>query len=624
MAYRSDFPDEVRARLAISEVIGRKIKLTRKGREHLGLCPFHSDRKPSLTVSDEKGFYHCFSCQAHGDVFSFVMETEGLSFPEALEQLAGLAGLEVPAPTPDGAEHAKRRASLIEVMEIAASWYESQLAAQAGEKAATYLQTRGVSPATRKAFRLGFAPARRAALKEALIARGIAEAILIEAGLVIQPDDGGDGGDRDGGETYDRFRDRIMFPIADHRGKIIAFGGRAMGEAKAKYLNSPETPVFHKGSVLYGLAAARAPARAAGTVLVVEGYMDVIALHEAGFANAVAPLGTAVTEDQLALLWRLAPEPVLCFDGDAAGGRAAVAAAERALPLLQPGRSLRIAKIPAGEDPDTLVRKQGGGALRALIDDAMRLDELLWWKEKTAVRTDSPEREAGLRARLDALAAAIREPTVREAYQRLFAARLAAAFGETPPRRGQGWAGKGKWTGRRAPAPPARPSRALLQTSLAREGDAGGARERFLVGCVLAHPALVERIEEPLAQAVLVDPGLDTLRGAILKLCADRADLDSGTLNSQLRQEGLGEHVDRLAAGGTVIPPDSTELDVVERVWRQALSRHTSGSLQTEIETATLGPEDWSEEQNIRVRTLQEERDRAEGAPTRGNLVNRV
>ncbi len=615
MAYRTDFPDEVRARLAISEVIGRKIKLTRKGREHLGLCPFHSDRKPSLTVSDEKGFYHCFSCQAHGDVFDFVMETEGLNFREALEQLAGLAGLEVPAPTPDGAEHAKRRASLIDAMEIAAGWYESQLAAQVGQTAAAYLGERGVSPETVGAFRLGFAPARRTALKDALIARGIAEDALIEAGLVVRPDDG-DG--RDGGDTYDRFRDRIMFPIADPRGKIIAFGGRAMGEAKAKYLNSPETPLFHKGSVLFGLAAARAPAREAGTVLVAEGYMDVIALHEAGLANAVAPLGTAVTEDQLALLWRLAPEPVLCFDGDGAGRGAAVRTAERALPLLQPGRSLRIAQLPDGEDPDSLVRKQGAGALRALLDDALRLDELLWWKERTAVRTDSPEREAGLRARLDALAGAIREPTVREAYQRLFAARLAEAFGETPRRRGKG----GAWTGRRAPPPPARPSRALLRTGLARDGDAGAGRERFLVGCVIAHPGLIERIEEALAQATLADPGLDRLRGAILKVCADRAGLDSDALKSQLNQEGLGESLDRLAAGGTVIPPASSDLDTVEHAWREALALHSRRLLRAEIETAWHDfAEDSSEEKRGRVRALQEELGGAEGVRTRGNLA---
>jgi DNA primase len=608
----------VRARLAISEVIGRKIKLTRKGREHLGLCPFHSDRKPSLTVSDEKGFYHCFSCQAHGDVFAFVMETEGLSFPEALEQLAGLAGLEVPARTRDGAERAQRRASLVDVMEMAAGWYESQLAAQAGAAASAYLNERGVSPQTAGAFRLGFAPARRTALKDALIARGVAGDALIEAGLVIQPEVG-DG--RDGGDTYDRFRDRIMFPIADHGGKIIAFGGRAMGEAKAKYLNSPETPLFHKGSVLYGLAAARGPAREAGTVLVAEGYMDVIALHEAGFAHVVAPLGTALTEDQLALLWRVAPEPVLCFDGDAAGGRAAIAAAARALPLLQPGRSLRIAKFPEGEDPDSFVRKAGAGALRTLIGDAMRLDELLWWKERTAERTDSPEREAGLRARLDALAASIKEPTVREAYQRLFAARLIEAFGESLRRR----RGGAEWTGRKTPLPPARPSRALLQTRLVSGADAGGARERFLLGCVLAHASLFERIEEPLAQAVLADPGLDRLRGAILKVCADQAGLDSDTLDSNLRQEGFGESLDRLAAGGSVIPPKSADLDTVERAWREALALHSRGLLQAEIETAWNDfAEDSSEEKRGRVRALQEELGGAEGVRTRGNLVNPV
>lgn len=619
MAYRSDFPDEVRARLAISEVVGRKMKLTRKGHEHVGLCPFHNDRKPSLTVSDDKGFYHCFSCQAHGDIFAFVMETEGLSFPEALEQLAGFAGLEVPAPTPEGAAQDKRRASLRDVVEMAAGWYESQLAGQGGEAAREYLAARGVSAATMKTFRLGFAPSRRTALKDALTARGVAEDALVEAGLGVRPDDGGD--------LFDRFRDRIIFPITDARGKVIAFGGRAMGEAKAKYLNSPETPLFHKGRVLFGFAAARAPARKAGTVLVAEGYMDVIALYEAGFTHAVAPLGTALTGDQLALLWRLAPEPVLCFDGDAAGRRAAAGAATHALPLLQPGRSLRIAQLPDGEDPDSLVRGQGPAALRALIDDAMRLDELLWWKERTAERTDSPEREAGLRARLKALAATIAEPTVREAYQRLFAARMAEAFGEGPRRRGAGRSDQGGWkgAGRRLPLPPARPSRALLRTALAQGGDSSTARARFLVACVLARPGLAERVDEALAQAVLGDPGLDRLRGAILKVCADQPGLDSSALDSQLRQQGLDEALDRLAAGGTVIPPASTELDVVERAWREALALHSRGVLRAEIETAWHDyAEDSSEEKRGRVRALQEELGGAEGTRTRGNLVNPI
>ena len=302
MAFPAHFIDEVRNRVGLADVVGRRVKLTRKGREHAGLCPFHNEKTPSFTLNEDKGFYHCFGCGKHGSVFDFVMETEGLNFPEAVEKLAAEAGLQVPEQSPEAAQRAKVQAGLYDVMEMAADWFANRLLAEAGSQARGYLRERGVGKQAMEHFQLGYAPESRSALKQHMMTREITDEQLIEAGLVIKPEDGGD--------SYDRFRNRLMFPISDRRGRVIAFGGRALSEAKAKYLNSPETPLFHKGSVLYNLSAARAALRDDGQVIVAEGYMDVIALHEGGFPYAVAPLGTAVTETQLTELWRATPEPV--------------------------------------------------------------------------------------------------------------------------------------------------------------------------------------------------------------------------------------------------------------------------------------------------------------------------
>ncbi|MCH7807554.1 MAG: DNA primase, partial [Proteobacteria bacterium] len=348
MAYPNEFLDEIRARTSLESVISRKVKLTKRGRELLGLCPFHNEKTPSFTVVEEKGFYHCFGCGAHGDVIRFVMDQEGLHFHEAIEKLAAGAGLPLPKFSAEDLEAEKKRTSLYDVMARALDWFIAQLNTDQGKAARNYLKQRGLSQDIIQRFSLGFAPARKTALKEALQARNIKHEELIACGLLIEPEDKSD--------TFDRFRNRLMFPILDARGRTIAFGGRALDEAPAKYLNSPETVLFHKGKVLYNHAGARKAAVEAGEVIVVEGYMDVIALAQAGFENTVAPLGTALTEDQLYLLWRLAPEPVLCFDGDPAGLKAATRAMERALPLLRAGRSLKFAMLPEGDDPDTLVR----------------------------------------------------------------------------------------------------------------------------------------------------------------------------------------------------------------------------------------------------------------------------
>ena len=329
MAFPPQFLDELRARLPVSEVVGRKVRLLRKGREHSGLCPFHNEKTPSFTVNDEKGFYHCFGCGAHGSVIDFAMETEGLSFPEAVEKLAGQAGLQVPQSSPEERERAKVRSTLYDVLEQVCDWYEDQLTRPGGRQAYDYLKQRGFTDETIGRFRLGFAPDGRGKLLQAMESRGIERRQLVEAGLIKLPEGGGD--------PRDYFFNRVMFPITDGRDRVIAFGGRILGDGQPKYLNSPETPLFHKGRNLYNYAMAREASKDAGTVIVAEGYTDVIALAQAGLPNAVAPLGTALTEEQIGLLWRIADEPVLCFDGDNAGERAALRAAERAMPILKPG-----------------------------------------------------------------------------------------------------------------------------------------------------------------------------------------------------------------------------------------------------------------------------------------------
>src|ERR1700744_5954189 len=335
MRFTPQFLEDLRARLPVSEVVGKRVKLKRAGREWKGLSPFQEEKTPSFTVNDQKQFYHDFSTGRHGNIFDFVMQTEGCSFPEAVERLAGRGG----KPLPGAARHAQRGKTLHDVMELAAKFFADTLASRHGAKARGYLGDRAISPSTQLQFRLGYAPGERFALKEYLGAQGVPTADMVEAGLCI-------GGD-DIPVPYDRFRDRVMFPITDARGRVIAFGGRALEkDVAAKYLNSPETPLFHKGDNLYNLAAARQATHNGAPLIVVEGYVDVIAMVTAGFAASVAPLGTAMTENQLALLWEMADEPLLCFEGDRAGQKAAYRAADLAMPHLKPGKSLRFALLP--------------------------------------------------------------------------------------------------------------------------------------------------------------------------------------------------------------------------------------------------------------------------------------
>lgn len=518
MAFPPDFLEQLRDRVSLVDVVSRHVKLQRRGREFVGLSPFKQERTPSFTVVPDKGFFHCFSSGEHGDVIGFLMRLEGLSFPEAVEKLAQAAGLEVPRESPEAAAQARRRRGLLDAVEAAAAFYERQLRLPAGRRAMDYLRGRGLDDDTVGRFRLGYAPGDSAALEQALKRGGFEPGTLLEAGLLRLPE---------GAETpVASLRNRVVFPITDRRGLPIAFGGRALGDAQPKYLNTPESPVFRKGEVLYGLAQARDAAWRAKEVIVVEGYMDAIALSQAGFAHTVASLGTAFGENQLRALWRIVDEPVLCFDGDDAGRRAARRAAERALPLLAPGKSLRFARLPDERDPDDLVRQEGAAALRAVVERAQTPVDLLWSSEVEAVRPDSPDRRARFSGNLLALVSGVRDQTVRRYYEAEILSRLREHFGvnlrpETVARR---------------PAP-------SLPGGGRERGEAriAGLRERQVQGVLAAavnHPGLAVEFAYEIAELECA-ASLDRLRQEILRLAADGEGIDAGVWRTHFESVGL-------------------------------------------------------------------------------------
>ncbi len=537
MRFPPQFLDELRARLPVSDVVGRRVKLKKAGREWKGLSPFNRERTPSFFVNDQKGFYHDFSSGKHGDIFGFVMDTEGVTFPEAVERLAAMAGLSVPKMTEEAEAQEQRRRTLHDIVELAAKFFEATLASRAGAKARGYLADRGLDPATQLKFRIGYAPPDRFALKEHLGALGISNEDMIETGLLIAGDDIP--------LPYDRFRDRVMFPISDLGGRVIAFGGRALEkDVPAKYLNSPETPLFHKGAMLYNGQVARQAAHQGAQVIAVEGYVDVIAMVTAGFSATVAPLGTALTEDQLALLWKMSDEPILCFDGDEAGQRAAFRAVDLALPRLRPGKSLLFASLPDGQDPDDLVRSGGKGAIADVLAGARPLAEMLWMRETAAGRFDTPERRAGLEARINAVTAGIAHEAVRKYYRQDLETRLRTLF--APPARAgksggtgryqdrmpgrQGFAGqqgfRDRFAGRRAgrggfaeaePANLAPLSPRLAASSIVRGSrSALPAREALILLALVNHPWLLDTHSEEVAELEFQNPDADLLRRAIL------------------------------------------------------------------------------------------------------------
>ena len=611
MRFSDQLLDEIRARIRVSEVVGRKVALRRKGREFAGLSPFGKEKTPSFFVNDEKQFYHCFSSGKHGDIFTWLMEMEGLSFPEAVERLAAEAGVALPKGTREDAERERKRAGLAEVMEMADAFFRARLEARDAAAARAYLERRGLSAATIEAFGLGYAPADRQALRGHLAARGVTDRQMAEAGLVIHGPDIA--------EPFDRFRDRITFPIGDARGRTIAFGGRALAsDAQAKYLNSPDTPLFHKGRVVYNFARARKPAFEAQALLVAEGYMDVIALTQAGFPHAVAPLGTALTEEQIALLWRLAPEPVLCFDGDRAGQAAAYRAVDRVLPILKPGHSVRFAFLPEGKDPDDLIRTEGPDAMRDIVARAQPLYRVVWEREVASRRLDTPERRAAFQSAVRQLARSVRDETVREHYVRVFEEQLATLLGGGPAaarggmrRRsagGGGRSGRGAGTG----APPRRfdpggASPALKRSALARGSAVGPRRSQaLLVLAALNHPWLAEAHLEVLSGVSLGDPSLDSLLNEIIHVAAQGEALERDAMRAHLESHGFGHVVRALmsdpALNTVAFCRSEADPAVAEIGFRDSLHECAAEGLRADLARAEADfAADPSEENSMRI-----------------------
>jgi DNA primase len=639
MRFSPQFLDELRARLPVSEVVGRRVKLKKAGREWKGLSPFQQEKTPSFTVNDQKGFYHDFSSGKHGDIISFLMETEGVGFTEAVERLASMAGVPLPAVTPDAARHEQRRKTLYDVMELAAKFFADTLASRNGAKARGYLGDRGISPATQLQFRIGYAPGERFALKEHLGAQNIPVEDMVEAGLLYSGDDIP--------VPYDRFRDRVMFPITDLRGRVIAFGGRALEkDVNAKYRNSPETPLFHKGDNLYNLAPARLATHNGSSLVVVEGYIDVIAMVGAGFPASVAPLGTALTESQLALLWKMADEPILCFDGDKAGQKAAWRAADMALPHLKPGKSLRFALLPEGQDPDDLARSGGRGAIEEVISAARGLADVIWSREIEGGTFATPERRAALEARIRELSNGIEDEVVRRYYrqdlserlQRTFAPEVARGYGRggyraaagnfggesgrrfaprgvfTPgaagrfePRGGRGLPGTP--TINRGPYQAASPQ--LASSPIMRgQRSAISRREALILQSLINHPWLLHDHLEEVAALELAHPEAHRLRAGIISAFANdhhhspepaeqsekmRADLAAGGFSQALQR------VERAITTSAVwgAQAGAAREDVLS-TWRQLVSLHRQWhSLLRELKDAEAALGDEASEANL-------------------------
>ena len=538
MSLTPAFLDELRMRTSLSTLIGRTIKVTKAGREYKACCPFHNEKTPSFTINDEKGFYHCFGCGAHGDAIRWMTDQRGLPFMEAVKELAQAASMDVPAPDPRAAKRAEAAKGLHDAMAAAQNFFEDQLGGIDGAEARAYLARRGISDATRRAFGFGYSPDSRGKLKTAL--RDFGDPMLVEAGLLIDPDAlDGDAKRTTKRDSYDRFRGRLMLPIRDIRGRVIAFGGRILGAGEPKYLNSPDTPLFDKGRTLYNIDRASPASRTSGRVIVVEGYMDVIALAQAGFDDAVAPLGTALTEHQIERLWKMVEVPILCFDGDGAGQKAAIRAAIRALPLLRPGHSLAFATLPAGKDPDDLIRAEGPAAMNAVLASAQPLVDRLWNHEQGVAPLDTPEQKAALKQRLGAITEAIQHPDVRAHYAHAFRERYDALFfarpAFTPAPRGQG-GGAGRWQRDRkgnwkAPlAPAGAEARAIGATGMERH------LLRAILASLLRYPEQIARHRETLASLHVGDPILAEMLATMIAASMRKETVVTDTLLTILGQ----------------------------------------------------------------------------------------
>ena len=517
MAVPPEFIEDLRQRVPLSDIVGKRVKLTRKGRRFSGLCPFHSEKTPSFSVVDDDGFYHCFGCGVHGDAISFLRETDGLEFMEAVERLAEMAGLAMPASTPQDPKVTAQRKAAFDILETTTQFFQAALARNDGQVAARYLRDRGLGADIISTYRLGYAPP--GGLRAALSAKGFSDADMLAAGVIRKSD-------RDG-SLFDYFRDRVMFPIENRQGKVIAFGARALGDAQPKYLNSGEGPTFSKKTVLYGWVQAREGLRRKLPLVVAEGYMDVIAIQKSGTAAAVAPLGTALTEEQIALLWKLHDEPVLCFDGDAAGQRAQMRALERILPVLEPGKSARLALLPDGKDPDDVLRDAGQDGFVKVLSLSRSLVDSLWENVAGAHDLRQPEARAQFWQELRNQVRLIANNQVRSAYSDEIESRIAAM------RNAGRNAGTGGWSGG-----------GMVRPRLAKRPNTGMInRHKAILALILAHPVLVTAHYEELIGVDVADGTLDSLKKAAIDAVINDPDLDAAALSYHLQELNFAEGI---------------------------------------------------------------------------------
>ena len=608
MRFTPDFLDRLRNHLSISQVIGKRIQVKKHGREFHALCPFHNEKSPSFTISDEKGFFHCFGCGAHGDSIGFVKDYERISYVEAVEKLANEAGMALPAIDPKAQAAFKKYAQAQDICEEAALWFQKQLLSTEGNIAREYLKARGVSQDMIAQFRIGYSLGTRDGLKQYLLKKGISENDQIEMGLLIKPDNGA---------NYDRFRGRLMFPICDIRGRVVAFGGRILNakDTGAKYLNSPETTLFKKGEMLYGLHHARRTISDQNTALITEGYLDVIALHQAGLAVAVAPLGTAITEHHLSLLWRMVPDPVLCLDGDAAGARAMMRAAELALPLLKAGFGLKFALLPAGEDPDSMIHKRGVSAMKAIVSSALTLSETLWNVTARSVGTTSPEQRASLDAKLRALTEVIPDNSLKQHMREYFFKQMRSLDAPKTSKTNSSWNKSGsKNYDKNTPAKSLQKfPQSPLVAALAAQDSAASSQNRMenqLVALIVRVPELLQQveIEEEFARLPLTQAPLDKLRAALIELCGNIEKITHEQLTQELVDRGLSENLSPLLQHA-VLPKFlsardiSSEPEYLERakaLWQQMMTVFYRSEMETQRKRVLSDVGSWGDESRMK------------------------
>jgi len=603
MRFGENFMNEIKSRIRVSDVVSKHVKLKRQGREFSGLSPFTSEKTPSFFVNDEKGFYHCFSSGKHGDAISFLMELEGLTFPESVERLAEQIGIEMPKSDPAAEQRAARNKNTINWMEHAQAFFQKSLYKNIGQSSRDYLKSRGLTKTAADYFGIGYAPDNFSALKDDLIQKGAKQKTLIEAGLLVQPEN-------KSRQPWDRFRDRIMFPIHDSRGRLVAFGGRAMDKnSKAKYLNSPETPIFQKGQLLYNYhrahKAVSIPQSNERGLIVAEGYMDVIALSRAGFKHSVAPMGTALTESQLMLLWRSGPEPILCFDGDKPGIRAAYRSIERALPLIGPTRTLRFAILPDGEDPDDLIKNKGKIEMQKILNQSIPLVKMLWEREVNRGSLDTPEAKAGLKSRILNAINEIQNEEVRTQYKSDLLSRFDSEFGRRF---------KHQFNNLTSSRSPSTALKATMQPNAITK-----ARERRLISAILEWPELLNYLDEVFFGLKFTTSPAIKMQSTLLSYWQLTKSVEKSSLNAHIANQGMetlksGFSRDRkliTAAMGGI----DAELETRTAIWIKEAST-LSGFNQSDAdgsETITLMAEAIRNDNTValkrRMRASKEERD---------------